>query len=548
MPTPDKPGWQCESNESSRSSLTIAPMHKPKVLIVNCFSDNHRGARGNTLFVPQPMTGVVLAGHMHRDKVEVRVHCEFASGPFEDLTSLRWADLLVLTGLNPAFDRMRHITAYARTVNPKIAVATGGPLARILPRLSRRYFDYVCGDDVEQIQDVLHEVFGAGYAAENPLPRYDLARWMRLVGFAESSRNCNFRCGFCSMTAEDRPFTNIDPDYIRRQVELLGYRPCVMFLDQNFYGGSRANFRARVAVLRQLYAEKKMGGWAALVTADFFNDPENLRLARESGCIGFFCGVESFSREQIAAYRKKQNLILPQEEVISRSLEAGLVFHYGMVFDPSERRVADLLQEIEFIVDNPKITLPSFMSLVIPLLGTPLFNKRLNDGSILPNVKLRDMDGRSVVCHTLDPLEKVVEFAARMDRGLMPKRSLARHARRFYQHYRGKLPGWSMASVLTNYWSMAYPGLGTNGRDRTIKLPAQARRSYLASSEPTGTLYSPMIAIAERYRGHFDPLYVTDHDGELHTDLRDDLGVKLTKLSDASTQSLEASFLPIRSL
>ena len=76
---------------------------------------------------------------------------EFRSGPFEDLGALQWAELLVLTGLNPAFDRMKQVTAYARTVNPGIVVAMGGPLARMLPKLSRRYFDYVCSDDVEQV-------------------------------------------------------------------------------------------------------------------------------------------------------------------------------------------------------------------------------------------------------------------------------------------------------------------------------------------------------------------------------------------------------------
>ena len=126
-------------------------MKKPRVLILNCYSDNHRGAAGNARFVPQAMTGAVLAGHMHREKVEVALDCEFHGGPFEDLDKLRRADLLVLTGLNPAFDRMKQVSAYARTVNPGIAVAMGGPLARALPGLSRRYFDHVCTGDVEQI-------------------------------------------------------------------------------------------------------------------------------------------------------------------------------------------------------------------------------------------------------------------------------------------------------------------------------------------------------------------------------------------------------------
>ena len=40
-----------------------------------------------------------------------------------------------------------------------------------------------------------------------------------------------------------------------------------------------------------------------------------------SGCIGFFSGVESFSREQISAFNKKQNR--RQEDLIRSCLEAG---------------------------------------------------------------------------------------------------------------------------------------------------------------------------------------------------------------------------------
>lgn len=500
-------------------------MPKPRILIVNCFSDNHRGAHGNPLFVPQPMITAVLAGVVQREKADIEVWCEFSQGPFEDFRLLRWADLLVLTGLNASFDRMKQITAYARTVNPKIVVAMGGSVARVLPQLSRRYFDYVCTGDVEQLVDVLDEVFGPGLGAEQPLPRYDLMKWLGWISFAESSRNCNFRCHFCAMTAEDRDFIAYDLDYLRRQIEAMGYRHCVMFLDQNFFAGTRSFLRARLALLKRLYQEKRFGGWSALVTSDFYTDPENLRLARESGCIGFFCGVESFSRDQIAAYRKKQNLILPQEQMIAGSIEAGLVFHYGMMFDPTERSVDDLLEEIDFIAGNPKITLPSFLSLAIPLLGTPLFAQRLAEGALLPDIKLRDMDGRSIVCHTRDPLDKVAEFARRMDRGIMSRRKVAAHAWSFYRRYHGRMMFLGMGSALVDAWAMAFPTLGTNGRDRKVVTP-ETCRTYVASTERTGSLYRPAINVPEEFRGHFAPLFVTNADGELADALHDDLAAK----------------------
>lgn len=493
-------------------------MPHPRILILNCYSDNHRSARGNPWIVPQSIAPAVLAGMLDPARVDIRLACEFRNGPFEDLGALQWADLLVLTGLNPAFDRMKQVTAHARAVNPGIVVAMGGPLARMLPNLSRRYFDYVCGGDVEQMVSVVDTVFGPGHAADVPIPRHDLLPGSRIIGYAEASRNCNFRCGFCAMTAEGRHFMAYDLDHVRRQIEALGYRQCVMFLDQNFFAGPRAYFKARMALLKELFEQQRFGGWAALVTADFFTDADNVSLARESGCIGFFSGVESFSRAQVTAFNKKQNLVLPQEETIRSCLEAGLIFHYGLIFDLVDRRIDELLAETEFIVANPRITLPSFLSFVIPMLGTPLFGSRLRAGLFLPNVRLRDMDGRSLVCHPVDPTEKAIAFAARMDKGLIAKPKLAMHAWRFFRRYRSTLSNWGLLSGLANAWAMSYPRFGSNGRDG-IRPGRDGCRSYHAGSEPLGSLYRPRIKIPERYRGYFEPLYVTDPDGKLHDDL-----------------------------
>lgn len=516
-------------------------MPNPRILILNCYSDNHRSARGTPWIMPQSIAPAMLAGMLDPARVDIRLACEFRNGPFEDLGALQWAELLVLTGLNPAFDRMKQVTAYARTVNPGIVVAMGGPLARMLPKLGRRYFDYVCTDDVEQVVAVVDAVFGPGHAAEIPIPRHDLLPGSRIIGYAEASRNCNFRCNFCSMTAEGREFMSYDLDDVRRQIEALGYRQCVMFLDQNFFGGPRAHFKARMALLKELYEQGKFGGWAALVTADFFTNTDNLSLARAAGCIGFFSGVESFSRAQISAFNKKQNLVLPQEEIIRSCLEAGLVFHYGLIFDLVEQRIDDLLAETDFIVANPRITLPSFLGFAIPLLGTPLFSRRLQEGQFLPNVRLRDMDGRSLVCHPEDAIEKAVAFAARMDKGLISKRKLATHAWQFFRRYRTTLSKWGLLSGLGNAWAMSYPRCGSNGRDG-IRPGREGCRSYLASSEPLGSLYRPRIWIPEAYRGHFEPLCVTDPDGELHAELIDD-AASLLPQNRAATR-IEATMIP----
>jgi hypothetical protein len=89
-------------------------MPNPRILILNCYSDNHRSARGTPWIMPQSIAPAMLAGMLDPARVDIRLACEFRSGPFEDLGALQWAELLVLTGLNPAFDRMKQVTAYAQ--------------------------------------------------------------------------------------------------------------------------------------------------------------------------------------------------------------------------------------------------------------------------------------------------------------------------------------------------------------------------------------------------------------------------------------------------
>ena len=469
------------------------------------------------------MAPVYLAGIFRSDRVVVHIYSEFYSGPLRNLKMLRWPDMLVLSGLNTSFDRMRHLTAYARTLNPGVVIVVGGSLARNLPKLCGRYFDYVCDGDVEQLAEISDACFGLGYTSEEAFPRFDLAYWMKSIGYLESSRNCNFRCNFCSITAEGRKFQLYDLDYTRRQIHALGRCRVLVFLDQNFYGKPRDHYLRRVELLQEAFAAKQFVGWSALATVDLFKKDENIEAARRAGCIGIFSGLESFDTEQLTAFRKRQNLMLPQEQIIAKCMDAGLVFLYGLVFDPWQRSVHDFRDELEYIVTNPAITLPAYISIAIPMLGTPLFYERMRQGALLPNLKIRDMDGRIVCTQTKDPLTQVAALARAIDFGPYSRTKLALHSLRFFNRYRGKLPPLALLSGLFNGISSGLPRLGTNARENRV-LTRGRGGTYVATSETVGSLYLPEIPVAECYREYFHPLHITDAHGKLHPDVCADLG------------------------
>ena len=121
------------------------------------------------------------------------------------------------------------------------------------------------------------------------------------------------------------------------------------------------------------------------------SDAPPVARVREAGCLGLFCGVESFDPALNKTYNKRQNLLLPQVEMIKTCLEAGVVFQYGLIFDPAAQRLEQMQNELDFIVQCDLIPLPAFMTLTIPLLGTPHFDERVKSGHFLPLAKLRDV-------------------------------------------------------------------------------------------------------------------------------------------------------------
>lgn len=501
-----------------------SPRLRKRVLIVNCyFDDDSRQPRPRTRKLPKPMGPAYLAGAFSPDCCDVRLYCEMYSGPLDDPRLLAWPDMLVMTGLTTAFDRMLHLTAYARTLNGRVIVVAGGPAIRAFPRYSKLFFDYPCCGDVEELRDVTAAVFGEAFVAEEMFPRFDLAYWIGRVGELESSRNCNFRCSFCTLTGEGRSYQKYDLDTIRRHILAVGKRRFLFFIDNNFYGNDRSFFLGRVGLLRELFHAHQFSGWSAMVTNDFFLSDDNLELARKSGCIALFSGLESFDSTWLQKMNKLQNTAVPPIRTIQKCLEAGVVFLYGLMLDPTTRSVADLRAELEFITGTNEITLPSYVSLPIPLPGTPFFQECVASGLLLPRVALRDLDSTTLVLQPLDSLAEVSKFLDDIHsmRGFR-KRMIGQYlgfARRYGRFMTRK----QLAIALANPALLSfYPVLTAPKTWDALRRPA-LRRTYIGTTEPLDVTYTPAFPVASHYAHYFRPTMLTDDRGCLTEALAADL-------------------------
>lgn len=499
------------------------PPHSParkRALIVNCYADETRRAVRRTGKVPQSLAPAFLAGGFNADRWDLRLHNEHTDGPLSDRSVLGWPDVLVLTGLTTALDRMRQMTAYARTLNPHVRVIGGGHLARAFPTFCATFMDVVCQGDVDEIGEVIGDLFGREYAADVFAPRIDLVHWMGRIGYAESTKYCNFKCSFCVLTGEHRKFTAHPVESFREQLKAVGKRQYLIFIDNNFYGNNRASFLERLAVVKAQWQAGQFLGWAALVTGDFFAKPENLRLVKEAGCIGLFSGVESFSTEWTTFVDKRQNLGHSPVEMIRRVLEAGMIFEYGVILDIYERPIADIRRELEFMLERDDITLPAFLSLPIPFPGTPYFYNLLDRGSLLPDTKVRDLDSTTISAQPLEGMAETARFVRDLQSMAGYRGKVVRHAARFVRRWHGTLNRDQLIMGVANNLLMMAPLAGTLPRAVGAR---RAPRTYISSTEPLDVWYTPQMPVDARWAGYFAPVMLTDGDGAVTRALADDI-------------------------
>jgi hypothetical protein len=497
------------------------PIRKKRALVVNVLLDEYRRENGSPFRVPRGSGHIYLAGAFEPRAVDVRVYSEQVHGCLRDARLLAWPDMLVLTGLTSGFDRMLHLAAYARTLNPRVVVVAGGPAVRALPVTARRFFDRVCLGDIEELKEVAAEAFGRGAAVEGEvLPRFDLAEPSRMlgIGYVESSRYCNFACSFCSLTGEGRRYRAYGVDHLRRQIEATGKR-LIIFLDNNFYGPDRRSFLDRLDLLADLRRRGSIDGWAALVTGDFFARPDNVDRVKQAGCLSLFSGVESFDRSTLLSLDKRHNTLTSQVETIRSCLEAGVMFQYGIMLDPSTRPVAELEAEIDFILSRPEVPLPSYFTLSMPLLGTPYFRQCLQRGKLLPNLRLGDVNGVTLTLKPLDPVERGVGFARDLVclRGRRGK--VLAHTAGFLRRYARRLTPLQLTTAVANAALTCAPTVASSLMPRLRRPP----QTYYAPTEHLDPIYQPFMRVKAGFERYFRPTMITDGCGAISADVAADV-------------------------
>jgi radical SAM superfamily enzyme YgiQ (UPF0313 family) len=230
-----------------------------------------------------------------------------------DLTAC--VDLVAITAMTPQAPRAYEIAEAFRARGVKVVM--GGYHASTLPDEALTHVDAVVqgeGDLVwpSVLADAEKGKLKGIYRhdqllsmAQVPVARREIfsGKGYLLTNTIQTTRGCPWDCEFCSVTAFfGRKYREKPVDMVLGELEALRKSGSfVFFVDDNLV----ANRRYSLELFRGM---KGMGlRWLSHAPIDFALDPELMKAAGESGCVGMFVGFESLNQQTLAAMGKKTN-------------------------------------------------------------------------------------------------------------------------------------------------------------------------------------------------------------------------------------------------
>ncbi len=507
---------------------------RPRVLIVCAYLRRDRTKAADRDFL-QPLAGVHIGSCIDHDRYDVSLHHEMWHGPCDTAAIVPGHYAIVfLSGLQQDFDRMRQLSYFHRRAGAQ--VVAGGNICTLFPDFAAQFFDAVCVGGVEAVVEVMrdHErgTLGGIYTARSerlgafPVAYHLLAR-SRIdvpVHLIEASRGCSFTCSFCILPAERSRHAGYAAaavaDAIDRSIRaaprwsLRRRFPMLWFMDNNF-SDSPAHLRDICAVLA---ADRRVRAWGALITQNVLRDRDLLRLMAAAKCRALFVGIESFDREFLRAMRKRQNLSATQSvaEDVMFAERLGIVIVYSQLIDPRHADFSQVQADLRTIARDGRLPLPAFISFVSPLVGTEMFWECIQRGELVPDLRLREMDGETIAFRHLRASPEATAAFARLAFAqtwrLVPRPLVLWNVLRRMLRARAVHPLRWLVAIACSWRIMA----------KSASYARDAGRSYQGGTDRLDPQYAEHpddLSPADRTR-YFEPILLTDHTGALAEWLR----------------------------
>jgi len=304
-------------------------------------------------------------------------------------------DLVGITVMTASAPRAYQIADRFRELG--VPVVLGGPHVTFLPEEASLHADAAVLGEAEGCWQKLVEDFqkkgkrGLKKFYKNdekpdmstvPLPRVDLLKGGKhiVTNVLHITRGCPYNCAFCSVT-------RLFGQKLRfRRVEQV-----VEFVEKNrgnslngrFFGFTDDNIMANHSYARKLFQALVPYRiiWASQTSVNAAYDTQLLRLAKRSGCIAVFLGLESLSAASLAEMNKPQNKVEFYQEAIKRFHYYGIFVEGAFIFgfDRDERDV--FARTVEF-ANRVKLDAVQY-TIATPLPGTAFYETLEKQGRII---------------------------------------------------------------------------------------------------------------------------------------------------------------------
>jgi radical SAM superfamily enzyme YgiQ (UPF0313 family) len=323
-----------------------------------------------------------LAAFIDERKYEITLIDEYNQKiPFE-----KQYDLVIITVNTANAPHCYNISRRFKSKGSKVVF--GGPHATLLPEEVKQHCDVVIiGEAEDSWPRFLEEFYYGNYDSEYrclntptleniPIPRRDLikGRWFT-KGAVFATRGCPYNCSYCNLkqiykdSFRKRPINEVIEDIKNSKSKFF------VFWDDNFFG----DIEYAKELLKELIKLNKK--WAAQVTLERCKDEELLRLAQRAGCIYFFVGLESFSKETLQSVNKGVNNVDKYKNLIDSVHKHGICIQAGIIFgfDTDTKKVFKTTLDMCNYLGIDGVT----VSILTPLPKTPLYYQLKEENRLL---------------------------------------------------------------------------------------------------------------------------------------------------------------------
>jgi radical SAM superfamily enzyme YgiQ (UPF0313 family) len=432
-----------------------------------------------------------------------------------DIPLDRHWDLVFFSYLHAFYEHTKVLSASFRARG--MVTVAGGRHASHYSDDCARYFDAVVvgepeGNVPDLVEDFEKHRLKRVYRNPRVAPaaikpyRYDLIDFRsnryRLPSF-EATRGCPFSCDFCVLTGVEefrcRPVKDV-VDEVQFKMHFNKYHfglfdNAFIFSDNNL-GGSPGFLKE---LCQELAPLRKT--WGCSLTFNVLRDAEMVKLMASAGCRYVYTGLESLNPASLSSVNKRHNRLSELKQITARCYRQGIVLSYGLIIGLDGDTNEYLERLPEYLADLGAYPV-TYLGLVCPYPGTPLFHNLREQGRLLPGITIRDLDGYTL-CHRpqrLSPSE-TIEHYLRLTRRLTTSSRLVKFMGATL--WASSLPRYKLTLLVLSreLASIRRPTLNP----RRTFLAGDAIETWDESRMKTLGLEAQQITVAARHRPNITP-------------------------------------------